>query len=213
MTSSSRSPHPCPFTLLSLKGGFCYGTDRARLLLKVKCISLTHRHRWLSRGGRIWKKKALRMNLLIMFPCCGHSIYTLMCTHLLVVCVCVCVMYSCMYLSTQSRLLTLCCGGFDFRLFILVLIGISIAWVPIVQSAQSGQLFDYIQSITSYLGPPIAAVFLLAIFCKRVNEPVGIIHVHSEKPILAQKFPPAFAYSLWEGLYFPEVSGWNGCTS
>ncbi|XP_030671070.1 sodium/glucose cotransporter 1 isoform X3 [Nomascus leucogenys] len=57
------------------------------------------------------------------------------------------------------------------RLFILVLIGISIAWVPIVQSAQSGQLFDYIQSITSYLGPPIAAVFLLAIFWKRVNEP------------------------------------------
>ncbi|XP_073917480.1 sodium/glucose cotransporter 1 [Castor canadensis] len=57
------------------------------------------------------------------------------------------------------------------RLFILLLIGISIAWVPIVQSAQSGQLFDYIQSITSYLGPPIAAVFVLAIFCKRVNEP------------------------------------------
>lgn len=59
----------------------------------------------------------------------------------------------------------------------LVLIGVSIAWVPIVQSAQGGQLFDYIQSITSYLGPPIAAVFLLAIFCKRVNEPVGIMNV------------------------------------
>ncbi|KAF7700820.1 sodium/glucose cotransporter 1 [Silurus meridionalis] len=57
------------------------------------------------------------------------------------------------------------------RLFILVLIGISIAWIPIVQSAQSGQLFDYIQSVTSYLAPPIAAVFTLAIFCKRVNEP------------------------------------------
>uniref|UniRef100_A0A8C4M0H2 Sodium/glucose cotransporter 1 n=1 Tax=Equus asinus asinus TaxID=83772 RepID=A0A8C4M0H2_EQUAS len=56
------------------------------------------------------------------------------------------------------------------RLFILVLIGVSIAWVPIVQSAQSGQLFDYIQSITSYLGPPIAAVFLLAIFWKRTTE-------------------------------------------
>lgn len=138
--------------------------------------------------------------------------YTHLCayTHLLVVCVCV--MHGYIYSSTQSRLLTLCCGGFDFRLFILVLIGISIAWVPVVQSAQSGQLFDYIQSITSYLGPPIAAVFLLAIFCKRVNEPVGIIHVRSEKPIRAQKFPPAFAYSLWEGLYFPEVSGCNGCT-
>ncbi|XP_029024795.1 sodium/glucose cotransporter 1 isoform X1 [Betta splendens] len=57
------------------------------------------------------------------------------------------------------------------RVFILVLIGVSIAWIPVVQSAQSGQLFDYIQSITSYFAPPVAAVFMLAIFCKRVNEP------------------------------------------
>uniref|UniRef100_A0A3B3QKK3 Sodium/glucose cotransporter 1 n=1 Tax=Paramormyrops kingsleyae TaxID=1676925 RepID=A0A3B3QKK3_9TELE len=57
------------------------------------------------------------------------------------------------------------------RVFILGLIAVSIAWIPIVQTGQSGQLFDYIQSITSYLGPPIAAVFLLGIFCKRVNEP------------------------------------------
>uniref|UniRef100_A0A8C5LXM3 Sodium/glucose cotransporter 1 n=1 Tax=Leptobrachium leishanense TaxID=445787 RepID=A0A8C5LXM3_9ANUR len=56
------------------------------------------------------------------------------------------------------------------RVFILFLIGVSIAWVPILQSAQSGQLFDYIQSVTSYLGPPIASVFFLAIFVKRVNE-------------------------------------------
>ncbi|KAM8960332.1 sodium/glucose cotransporter 1 isoform 2-T2 [Pelodytes ibericus] len=56
------------------------------------------------------------------------------------------------------------------RIFILFLIGVSIAWVPILQSAQSGQLFDYIQSITSYLGPPIASVFFLAVFVKRVNE-------------------------------------------
>ncbi|MEQ2244696.1 Sodium/glucose cotransporter 1 [Ilyodon furcidens] len=57
------------------------------------------------------------------------------------------------------------------RVFIVFLIGVSIAWIPVVQSAQSGQLFDYIQSIISYLAPPISAVFLLAIFCKRVNEP------------------------------------------
>ncbi|KAM9821034.1 sodium/glucose cotransporter 1 [Neosynchiropus ocellatus] len=56
------------------------------------------------------------------------------------------------------------------RVFILVLIAVSIAWIPMVQSAQSGQLFDYIQSITGYLTPPVAAVFILAIFCKRVNE-------------------------------------------
>uniref|UniRef100_A0A8C5GXK8 Sodium/glucose cotransporter 1 n=1 Tax=Gouania willdenowi TaxID=441366 RepID=A0A8C5GXK8_GOUWI len=56
------------------------------------------------------------------------------------------------------------------RVFILALIGVSIAWIPVVQSAQSGQLFDYIQSTSSYLAPPVAAVFMLAIFCKRVNE-------------------------------------------
>uniref|UniRef100_A0A6I8QR35 Sodium/glucose cotransporter 1 n=1 Tax=Xenopus tropicalis TaxID=8364 RepID=A0A6I8QR35_XENTR len=56
------------------------------------------------------------------------------------------------------------------RIFILFLIGVSIAWVPILQSAQGGLLFDYTQSVTSYLGPPIASVFILAIFVKRVNE-------------------------------------------
>ncbi|XP_045147697.1 sodium/glucose cotransporter 4 [Echinops telfairi] len=57
------------------------------------------------------------------------------------------------------------------RVFVVVLVVISVLWVPIIQSANSGQLFDYIQSITSYLAPPITALFLLAIFCKRVTEP------------------------------------------
>ncbi|KAM9452914.1 LOW QUALITY PROTEIN: sodium/glucose cotransporter 2 [Salvelinus alpinus] len=45
-----------------------------------------------------------------------------------------------------------------------------IGWIPVVQAAQSGQLFDYIQSVTSYLAPPIDLVFFLAVFVKRVNE-------------------------------------------
>ncbi|NXQ44559.1 SC5A9 protein, partial [Catharus fuscescens] len=57
------------------------------------------------------------------------------------------------------------------RVFILILVVISILWIPIVQSANSGKLFDYIQSIGSYLSPPITALFILAIFWKRVNEP------------------------------------------
>ncbi|XP_050163258.1 sodium/glucose cotransporter 4 [Myiozetetes cayanensis] len=57
------------------------------------------------------------------------------------------------------------------RVFILILVLISILWIPIIQSANSGKLFDYIQSITSYLAPPITALFILAIFCKRINEP------------------------------------------
>ncbi|XP_027962681.1 sodium/glucose cotransporter 4 [Eumetopias jubatus] len=57
------------------------------------------------------------------------------------------------------------------RVFVVFLVVISTLWIPIIQSSNSGQLFDYIQSVTSYLAPPITALFLLAIFCKRVTEP------------------------------------------
>ncbi|XP_067101941.1 sodium/glucose cotransporter 2 isoform X2 [Osmerus mordax] len=57
------------------------------------------------------------------------------------------------------------------RVWVLCIVSISICWIPVVQAAQSGQLFDYIQSVTSYLAPPIASVFFLAVFVKRVNEP------------------------------------------
>ncbi|MED6278444.1 Sodium/glucose cotransporter 1 [Characodon lateralis] len=80
------------------------------------------------------------------------------------------------------------------RVFILVLIGISIAWIPVVQSAQSGQLFDYIQSITSYLTPPVAAVFLLAIFCKRVNETGAFYGLIIGLPIGLSRMITEFAY-------------------
>ncbi|XP_033879018.3 sodium/glucose cotransporter 4 isoform X1 [Acipenser ruthenus] len=56
------------------------------------------------------------------------------------------------------------------RVFVVILVVVSILWIPIIQSANSGQLFDYIQAITSYLSPPIAALFIMAVFWKRVNE-------------------------------------------
>src|SRR6218665_2759415 len=61
------------------------------------------------------------------------------------------------------------------RLVVLILCGISILWIPLLQSSAGGQLFVYIQSIQGYLGTPIGALFLLAIFCKRVNEKVSYI--------------------------------------
>ncbi|XP_026641562.1 solute carrier family 5 member 4-like isoform X2 [Microtus ochrogaster] len=56
------------------------------------------------------------------------------------------------------------------RLFAIVLIVISILWVPLVQASQNGQLFHYMSSFSSYIGPPIGAVFMLGILYKRVNE-------------------------------------------
>ena len=57
------------------------------------------------------------------------------------------------------------------RIFVLFLVAISIIWIPIIQASQGSQLFNYIQSITSSLAPPICSVYLLAIFWPRTNEP------------------------------------------
>ncbi|XP_074023712.1 sodium/glucose cotransporter 2-like [Numenius arquata] len=57
------------------------------------------------------------------------------------------------------------------RLWIVAMVGLSLAWLPVVEAARGGQLFDYIQAIASYLAPPVAAVFFLAVFVPRVNEP------------------------------------------
>ncbi|KAK7087212.1 hypothetical protein V1264_021288 [Littorina saxatilis] len=55
------------------------------------------------------------------------------------------------------------------RLCVIVLVGVGIAWIPIVQNIS--ELFHYIQAITSFLAPPVCAVYVLAIFWKRTNEP------------------------------------------
>ena len=39
------------------------------------------------------------------------------------------------------------------RVFVLVLVAVSILWIPMIQVAQGSQLFVYIQNITSYLAP------------------------------------------------------------
>lgn len=49
---------------------------------------------------------------------------------------------------------------------IVVIIGI--VWIPIMANI-SGVLYEYLQSVQSYIAPPITAVFLLGIFHKRIN--------------------------------------------
>lgn len=62
--------------------------------------------------------------------------------------------------------------GFCSRIVTVILVVVSVVWIPILQSANSGQLYVYIQSVTSYLAPPVTAVFTLAIFWTRTNEQV-----------------------------------------
>ncbi|MEM6262355.1 MAG: sodium:solute symporter [Bacteroidota bacterium] len=49
-----------------------------------------------------------------------------------------------------------------------VLVGLGLLWIPFI-SKLSDQLFIYLQSVQAYISPPIAAVFLLGVFFKRLN--------------------------------------------
>lgn len=64
------------------------------------------------------------------------------------------------------------------RVFVFVLVGVSVLWIPIIQASQGGQLFIYIQSISTYLQPPVSIVFLLGCFWKRANEKVWDINIY-----------------------------------
>jgi len=54
------------------------------------------------------------------------------------------------------------------RIVTVVLVILGIIWIPVMQMI-SGQLYHYLQSVQAYIAPPIAAVFLLGIFWKRLN--------------------------------------------
>ncbi len=55
------------------------------------------------------------------------------------------------------------------RIVTVVMVVIGILWVPMMVYLGGGQLYQYLQKIQAYISPPIAAVFLLGLFWKRLN--------------------------------------------
>jgi SSS family solute:Na+ symporter len=55
------------------------------------------------------------------------------------------------------------------RVATAIVVVLGILWIPIMQNI-SGVLYEYLQSVQSYIAPPITAVFLLGIFFKRINS-------------------------------------------
>uniref|UniRef100_A0A2K5R0F6 Sodium/myo-inositol cotransporter 2 n=1 Tax=Cebus imitator TaxID=2715852 RepID=A0A2K5R0F6_CEBIM len=84
------------------------------------------------------------------------------------------------------------------RVFVMLLVLVSILWIPVVQASQGGQLFIYIQSISSYLQPPVAVVFIMGCFWKRTNEKVSHLTWFTRHDPVVQKEqgPPATPLSL-----------------
>lgn len=56
------------------------------------------------------------------------------------------------------------------RVVVIVMVVISVIWLPIVDEFQSGLLFNYIQTISSYLQPPVTAVFLAGMVWKGATD-------------------------------------------
>ncbi|XP_071951939.1 sodium/mannose cotransporter SLC5A10-like [Antedon mediterranea] len=60
--------------------------------------------------------------------------------------------------------------GIVGRLFIVLMVIISILLIPLVESSNNGELFYYIQKISIYLQPPLTVIFCLGIFWERATE-------------------------------------------
>lgn len=50
-----------------------------------------------------------------------------------------------------------------------IVVVLGILWIPVMAKI-SGVLYQYLQSVQAYIAPPIAAVFLLGVFHKRINS-------------------------------------------
>jgi hypothetical protein len=59
------------------------------------------------------------------------------------------------------------------RVWILILVAIGIAWLPVLELIKGSQFWAYAQSINSFLLPPIVMTFLFGIFWTRTSEQVS----------------------------------------
>jgi SSS family solute:Na+ symporter len=89
------------------------------------------------------------------------------------------------------------------RITTAVVVVLGMAWIPAMKGI-SDVLYQYLQSVQSYLAPPIAAVFLLGVFSKRINGKgaytamvvgfiIGVLRIVLE---LAKGHLSGFAYSF-----------------
>jgi SSS family solute:Na+ symporter len=53
------------------------------------------------------------------------------------------------------------------RVTTAVVVLIALLWIPVIQGARG--LYEYLQGVQAYLAPPIAAVFFLGVFMRRLN--------------------------------------------
>lgn len=76
---------------------------------------------------------------------------------------------------------------------VVVLLGI--IWIPIMEKIGGGVMYQYLQSVQSYIAPPITAVFVLGILWKRVNSKAAIVTLFSGLLLAALRIGAELYYS------------------
>ncbi|MBQ4818560.1 sodium:solute symporter [Aquimarina sp. MMG016] len=71
------------------------------------------------------------------------------------------------------------------KLATVIMVIMGIIWIPIMERIGGGVLYQYLQSVQSYIAPPITAVFLLGVLWKRVNAKAAIVTLFSGLVIAA----------------------------
>ena len=59
------------------------------------------------------------------------------------------------------------------RVSVLLLVITSSLWILVLSSVSGDSLYHHIQKTSAFLGPPVAAMFVAAIFWTRATEPVS----------------------------------------
>ncbi|XP_023932969.1 sodium/glucose cotransporter 4 [Lingula anatina] len=80
------------------------------------------------------------------------------------------------------------------RIFVVILCVLGVLWMPIMQNAQGGQLFQYATAITGYLQAPTCAVFIMSAFWTRATEPGAFYGMLGGQLVGIVRFVLDFAY-------------------
>ena len=75
--------------------------------------------------------------------------------------------------STERKLLNV------GKIATAIMVVMGIIWIPIMDLIGGGVLYQYLQSVQSYIAPPVAAIFLLGIISKRVTSSAAIVTLFS----------------------------------
>lgn len=90
-----------------------------------------------------------------------------------------------------------------------VVVILGMLWIPVISVLSDG-LYEYLQKVQAYLAPPIAAVFLLGIFWKRVNANGAIAALVAGMLLgMSKLMAETFMASMKEGSFLYAFADFN----